>query len=322
MILVITSASDATANYLLSILTEHGLAVLRLDTDKSLDAARFSFDGRTPILSIAEKSYRPSDFAHVWYRRPERLKKSDIDGNTPEGQFILEEWAECLEGLFALIDVRRWVNHPSCNVAASHKIEQLARAESLGLTIPETLVTQDADAVRHFFRRWDGQVIVKPLAGGYVERPQDQDDSIIYTNAVRSADMVDLGELPVCPTLFQRMIPKAADIRITMLDGESHAVQIQAVDQATGKQRCDIRRNNMNDVTYNTIELPSEIRGKLVPLLQSYSLRFAAIDMALTTDGKWVFFEINPNGQWAWLDQAGATQIWTSFMRAFSRREP
>jgi hypothetical protein len=44
-------------------------------------------------------------------------------------------------------------------------------------------------------------------------------------------------------------------------------------------------------------------------LLEEYSLRFAAVDFAVANDGAWVFFEINPNGQWAWLDLAGATDV-------------
>jgi hypothetical protein len=31
--------------------------------------------------------------------------------------------------------------------------------------------------------------------------------------------------------------------------------------------------------------------------------------MAFTKDYKWVFFEVNPNGQWAWLDLEGVTDI-------------
>ena len=39
--------------------------------------------------------------------------------------------------------------------------------------------------------------------------------------------------------------------------------------------------------------------------------------MAIGTDGNWYFFEINPNGQWAWLDSDGGTNIAGSFIRAF-----
>jgi glutathione synthase/RimK-type ligase-like ATP-grasp enzyme len=76
--------------------------------------------------------------------------------------------------------------------------------------------------------------------------------------------------------------------------------------------------NNMDDVAYRPIRLPIEIREHLKNLLRQYELRFAAIDMAVTTKGEWVFFEVNPNGQWAWLDLAGVTNIAASFIDRFS----
>jgi len=33
-------------------------------------------------------------------------------------------------------------------------------------------------------------------------------------------------------------------------------------------------------------------------------LIFAAIDMILTPDGHYVFLELNPNGQWEWIENA------------------
>lgn len=38
-------------------------------------------------------------------------------------------------------------------------------------------------------------------------------------------------------------------------------------------------------------------------MTHSYGLRFAAIDLARRTDGGYTFFELNPNGQWAWVEQ-------------------
>jgi D-alanine-D-alanine ligase-like ATP-grasp enzyme len=33
------------------------------------------------------------------------------------------------------------------------------------------------------------------------------------------------------------------------------------------------------------------------------SLTYGAIDLVLTPDGRYVFLEINPNGQWLWIDE-------------------
>jgi hypothetical protein len=39
--------------------------------------------------------------------------------------------------------------------------------------------------------------------------------------------------------------------------------------------------------------------------------------VAVDREGKWIFFEINPNGQWAWLDLMGGLDIGALFLRSF-----
>ncbi|MBY0585643.1 hypothetical protein K2X85_00595 [bacterium] len=318
MLLILSNSEDVTADYLASVLARSDIEFVRLDTDTVLQRATFAYEAGSPMLCVDGVWYPPSRFSNVWYRRPERLKHPQID-NSPEGRLVLDEWAEALEGFLAIIEEPKWINHPSRNVRASHKIEQLTRAASLGLTVPDTLVTQEPDRLSAFFARHAGRVIVKPMASGYVERPEGERDSLIYTNRVSDAHLADLDDLRGCPTMFQRFIDKQCDVRITIVDGRHHAVGLTA-QEPDGSQRCDIRRNNMDDVIYQPVALTDEVRLRLESLVASYGLRFAAIDMAVTTDGEWVFFEVNPNGQWAWLDLAGAANIAASFVDAFSRK--
>jgi hypothetical protein len=315
MLLIITNSLDATADYLVSVLDRHGVGFLRFDTDSCISRSKFSYEDGQPLLRFADKLYRPDDLTNVWYRRPERLKQEGID-ESPEGKLVLDEWAEALEGFFAHIPLASWMNHPSCNVAASHKIEQLTRAPSLGFLVPDTLVTQDAEALRRFYARHNGQVIVKPMSGGRVERPEGQTDTLIYTNQVVPDQLENLDDLPSCPTLFQQSIEKTCDVRITVVGQDVHAVELTAK-ELDGSQRCDIRRNNMNDVTYRIVTLPSDVVTSVKRLMAHYNLRYAAIDMAIGTDGRWYFFEVNPNGQWAWMDLAGVTNVAVSFVREF-----
>ncbi len=157
---------------------------------------------------------------------------------------------------------------------------------------------------------------MKPLGRAYIERPDGDSDSLIYTNPVSESDLHDLTDLVNCPTLFQRAIQKQSDVRITVVDTEFHAIELIAKDD--GRQRCDIRRNNMVDVKYRSIRLPEGIAVSLKQLVAHYHLRFAAIDMAVDEDGQWYFFEVNPNGQWAWLDLSGEAAIYKSFIASFS----
>jgi len=48
--------------------------------------------------------------------------------------------------------------------------------------------------------------------------------------------------------------------------------------------------------------LPAEIERKLRRLVAAQGLNFGAIDMVLTPDGRYVFLELNPNGQFLWME--------------------
>ena len=318
MLLIISNSQDVTADYLGTVLKQHRIKFLRLDTDLSLQQMKFYYDGIKPLIYINRKEYHPEDFTNVWYRRPEHLKHPQFD-SSPEGKFILEEWAEALESFLACIEKPRWMNHPACNVAASHKIEQLIKAKSFGFRVPDTLVTHDANQLRSFYGKHNGKIIVKPMASGYIERPEGQRHSQVYTNRVMPDHLDNLDDLTNCPTLFQEYIEKRCDVRITVVDKHIHAVELTAR-EPDGLQRCDIRRNNMEDVAYRMIPLPRDIEQAIKILMGYYGLRFAAIDMAVSLYDDWFFFEVNPNGQWAWMDLVGKTNIAVSFVNTFSRK--
>ena len=127
-----------------------------------------------------------------------------------------------------------------------------------------------------------------------------------------------LKKIQHCPILFQELIPKVLDVRVTMIDGVIIATGMKASDN-DGSQRLDIRRNNMSDVEYSSLVMPEKVSAALSSFVQSYGLRFAAIDFGITDAGEWIFFELNPNGQWAWLDLFGATDIGSVFVKQLKK---
>ena len=287
MLLIISNKKDTTTDYLESILRYYKIDVLRFNTDLSLKSTKFCYDGINSIICVNGRKYYPENFANVWYRRPEHLKHPEFD-SSPEGRCVLEEWTEALESFFACIDKSKWMNHPASNEAASHKIEQLIRVKSFGFRVPDTLVTQDACQLKQFYEKHRGKIVVKPMATGYVERPEGAKDSQIYTNFINLSHLDNLDDLINCPTLFQEYVEKRYDVRITVVDERIHPVRLTAR-QPDGSQRCDIRRNNMKDVTYEIVALPRDIEYAIKKLMKYYGLRFAAIDMAVDLFSNWFF---------------------------------
>jgi glutathione synthase/RimK-type ligase-like ATP-grasp enzyme len=204
------------------------------------------------------------------------------------------------------------MNHPAAIMGASSKIEQLRRSRQRGLDVPEWICTRSRAAAVSFLLS-HGDVVAKPLASGYLERCEPSADTLIYTNRVLptdvSADVPDLG----APTLFQKRC-FGIDVRVTIVDEDVRAMELERTDGVI-----DVRRNNMRGVSYRTVHLPSELRTQLIRLVRSYQLRFAAIDMIRDSSDQWWFLELNPNGQWAWLDLEADANIFKAFIHAFAQ---
>lgn len=295
---------------------DRNIDFIRFDTDSDTENVKVAFDLAVPQIIFQDDGFYPEDIKNIWFRRPRPIKLN-IKGDEAELVNAAGEWSEAIEGFLAHIPLNRWMNHPSRNTCASHKMEQITRAKQFGLSIPKTLVTQNPEKLKQFWTECNGQVIVKPLASGYLERKEEDEDSLIYTNQVTEGRMLDLTNLRYCPTFFQEMISKRFDVRICIVDEEIHAIGLYAKEQ-NGQQRLDIRRNNMSDVCYVPLDIPNDTKINLFRMIRSYELRFAAVDMAVDQNNNWIFFEINPNGQWAWLDLMKVSNIADSFIHSFS----
>lgn len=63
----------------------------------------------------------------------------------------------------------------------------------------------------------------------------------------------------------------------------------------------DWRLHSKQYLSYPSFDLPIDVQKLCVLLVKSLGLVYGAIDLALSNDVFW-FIEINPTGEWAWLD--------------------
>jgi glutathione synthase/RimK-type ligase-like ATP-grasp enzyme len=230
----------------------------------------------------------------VWYRRP---VPPQILGLDPErARWAEREAREALDGLWRTLDAR-WVNPPLAEAEASSKPEQLRRARALGLAVPETLVTNDPQEAEAFTEA--GPTICKPLGRGALS--VEGEERVFFTRLLTTDDIANLSTIGPEPYLFQRLVPKQYDVRVVVIGAEVFAVAIHS--QGNEETVIDWRRADASQLPHEVVELPPETSAACVGLLAHYGLSFGAIDLAIDTEGRPVFFEINPSGQWAWLEQ-------------------
>lgn len=313
MLLVLTSTEDATADYLCTRLQTQGLPFLRIDTDTFAEMGFVEYGSAGVSLWYAARSYTPDSFLAVWYRRPCGIAVKGEFG-AAELLHTSREWGASLDGFLAHIDTRRWINHPAANARASSKLLQLSMAHGVGIMIPETIISRSSVEAQLFFQRHNGSVVIKPLSVGYVEAPDGTIEAQIYTSALRQEHLHEAHLLRRCPTLLQQRVEKGADVRITIVDRLVTAISFTP---RKAHAPVDIRECDPREVDYACAPLPVDVRARLLRLIEHLELRFAAVDMIWTAENQWVFLEVNPNGQWAWMDLLGGSDIAATFVTAF-----
>ena len=211
-----------------------------------------------------------------------------------EEQLSRSQWAAFIRGL-TIFDGADWVNHPQATYQAESKPYQLRYAAKLGFQIPATLITNDSAAVS--CRQVGDPFVIKSVDTVLL---RDGDDEVFaYSSIVSCSEIVD-EEFYEVPSTCQQLLQPKLDLRITIIGDDFYCISITN----EGRQiDGDWRLTAKDKLTYREHSLPEEDKKRCVDLVKGLGLRFGAIDLALTPSGLF-FIEINPTGEWGWLNEA------------------
>lgn len=318
LILIVSTKFDPHVDILVKTLTERHLPFVRFNSEdfplKASLAISFSSDIHEERLKVPNnKLIRGDDITSVWYRRP---APSEFPKQfSPQARAFAErETTATIRGLWSLLDCI-WVNHPDNNRIAEIKLNQLKRAIQLGLEIPSTLVTNNPAEARRFVKSIKSDVIVKSLTGGLI--PDDVSPTAIFTSILRPEDTQHLADIRFTPTLFQEYTLKSVEIRVNVVGDKVFAAEIHS--QQNPKTLYDWRHDTLN-LSHKVHQLPEDIAQKCLALVRSFNLNFGAIDMILTPKDRYVFLELNPNGQWAWIEDLTGLPIADALIEVLTGR--
>lgn len=299
LVLVVTNSRDVTADYLAQRLTTRSIPFVRLDTDDIPQRARVGLALIERPVATLHRGVETVDLSRVtavWWRRPE-LPVLPPEAPDRFRSYLTNEAATALGGILRSCDAL-WVNHPEANSLAEYKPYQLTVAARLGLAVPRTLITSCPSEAREFIDELGDAPVIKAIDQGFIEMP-DGRGFVAYSRQINERDLGDPGAVRVCPVLLQERIPKGEDIRVTVVGNKAFAT---AITPRRGSGALDWREMAEEELCYRPTQLPSSVERQCVQLLREMTLQFAAIDMVRAKDGQLYFLEINPNGQWAWIE--------------------
>jgi hypothetical protein len=310
MILILTCDEDGPADYVAAKLRQRGADFRRFDPARFPSAAQlslaYSSSGKDRcLLRVGNETIDLSTITAVWNRRPQTPVPHDEIVDKACREYLQEECKTFIDDTWDVLECRWLPAKPQVTRRASLKASQLRAASELGFEVPPTLVTNSPQDFLAFYRQHNGNVVSK-LAETSLWRVMPS-EFCRYTEIVSKRDVGHAESVRYGPVIFQAYVPKRLEIRVTAVDRELFAVEIHS--QQTNHTRHDWRRYDLYHTPHLPHELPQNVRERCLKLVERLGLCYGAIDLILTPDGRYVFLEINPNGQYLWLEEMAGHPI-------------
>jgi hypothetical protein len=223
---------------------------------------------------------RASRNTTVWWRRAGAIDATGLDSE--EAALLTDEGPDVLRGALLAAGVR-WVDDANSIERAELKLFQLATAARLGVRIPITRIMNSPEDAHQFAN--GRRLVAKALSSGI---------GIAPFAAELTAD--DLDKVAGCPTMLQELVEAEADLRIVVVNDQAW------VWRRSRSSAVDWRSEDPEGRGFQQVEMPGA--GDLaVKMTSALGLTMGVHDWLETNDGP-VFLEVNPQGQWLFLNGA------------------
>jgi glutathione synthase/RimK-type ligase-like ATP-grasp enzyme len=228
-------------------------------------------------LRLEEETFRLGDIGAAYFRLMDDRILPELEGE-PEGSLARRHARGFHDALFRWLEIApgRIVNRAEPQGSNGSKPYQAQLIQRYGLRVPETLISNDPDAVLAF-QREHGTLIYKSMSGVR---------SIVH--ALGQDDLARLDLIRWCPVQFQALVP-GIDVRVHVVDRDVHATEIIS-------DILDYRyaRRSGGSAELRATELSGDTADKCVALARGLGLPFSGIDLKITPDGDVYCFEVNP----------------------------
>jgi len=248
------------------------------------------------------------EFDTVWRRRPYHVVPEEVL-HPADRRFADAECIAFRRSLFGeLAPQAFWVNPPEAAVRANRKLLQQRIALELGLEVPATLYTNNPLEIRDFLRTHGGQGVFKTF------RPMAWRDGETawqpYTSLLTEEKLVSDDLLSAVPGIYQALVPKAFEVRVTVM--ARCVLSAKILSQQTREGQLDWRKA-YEEIVMEPFTLPPSIATCCIEVLKKLGIVFGCFDFIVTPQGSYVFLEVNEMGQFLFLEHYAGLPLLEAF---------
>jgi RimK-like ATP-grasp domain len=295
MILVVSYEGEEHSAEVIQRLKQQGREVVLLDLANFPAHAGLALQwpkngGPSYLVDGSNKEVDLGNARVGWWRR---VRPFSIDTNivSPLARAFAEsETSQAIGGMLDALPCA-WVNPRAADDTAHHKPYQWAIAHEIGLSLPRTLVTNKPEDARKFISKVGvGKTAFKAFLA--------TQEAWRETRLVEPSDLEQLESVRYAPVIFQEYVD-GVDLRVTVV---GHKIFAAEIDARKTRYPVDMRMV-VGDASVQPTKLPPKIHKLIMKLQRRLGLYYGAIDIRRTPDGEYFFLEVNPAGQWLFVEQ-------------------
>jgi hypothetical protein len=300
LLLLLTNSIDGTADVLAHLCAQRREEVFRFNIDLWLDYQFAWTPAGFAIRDPSGRTVKSEDVSACLWRRPSVQDTPQWRGGTVEDRSATE--AE----LHAVVrEIAEWARARGClrlvEPSAARRVGRLAqmRVASEFFVVPAWSVGWGIRLPAR--KRMVKRFVPEPLG---VNR-----DRHIF---VRSVDAERLS--PDFPWLTQDIGQGARDATVLFVNGDCFGFEMRQTRAELGVE--DWRTlSNSDREHWHPWALPASAQQRITAYMERLGLRFGRLDFLISEDAM-TFLEVNPNGQFGWLDDPGAWPLHCAVLEA------
>lgn len=250
-------------------------------------------------MSYNDRRMEPQNIHAAWMRKIGSFSLPHLKADKARQQYVTNEIRYFHEALWDLYPEEVWLNSPDRMRKANRKLTQLMLAQSIGFEIPQTILGSNWTDIENELLVDHSLMIVKMIRGVVSENDKIKS---LYTHPLDKNLVSRLREYTSpFPGLYQPFIAKNKEWRVTVVGEAVFAAAIYTDESAKDDWR---KHQQTSSVNFVREEFPDEAAARCLDFLGKTGLRFGAFDFIEDPEGRLIYLECNPNGQYGWLEEA------------------
>ena len=301
MILIISASWDQHATKVKDFINKLGIECLVFNTDQYSKSNYLKFIQNKFSLVIDNRLIDIKSITSLWVRQP--FLWYFIDKNRSEKEYLFFEYRkvevfDLIKSFITYCENTSIFTINNIGRKLENKITNLMAAKDLGFTTPETVVGNNVDDFKLLAKKFKS-LVIKPFTGvAFFGKKYIGNDLV----EIKSSKLLEnINKLDTYyPLQIQEKIVKKFDIRITTVGKNIFPCAIHSQENPASK--LDFRIVDSKKIHHESYQLPKKIEDLCFKLCRKFKMNYSTIDMALDINNRYVYFEVNPDGEYLWIE--------------------